>query len=104
MIALATRYREGVEAALARHAMPWSIEQLGARAEYRFTSPAPVSGTASAAAHDDELEEYLHLFMSNRGILMTPFHNMALMCPSTSAADVDLHSALFDHALAELRG
>jgi glutamate-1-semialdehyde 2,1-aminomutase len=103
MITLATRYREGVESALARHDMPWSIEQLGARAEYRFTSPAPVSGTASAAAHDDELEEYLHLHMSNRGVLMTPFHNMALMCPATTAADVDLHTALFDHALAALR-
>jgi glutamate-1-semialdehyde 2,1-aminomutase len=103
MITLATRYREGVESALARHDMPWSIEQLGARAEYRFTSPAPVSGTASAAAHDDELEEYLHLHMSNRGVLMTPFHNMALMCPATTAADVDLHTALFDHALSALR-
>lgn len=103
MITLATRYREGVEAALAQHDMPWSIEQLGARAEYRFTSPAPTSGTASAAAHDDDLEEYLHLYMSNRGVLMTPFHNMALMCPETTAADVDLHTALFDRALAALR-
>jgi glutamate-1-semialdehyde 2,1-aminomutase len=103
MITLATRYREGVDAALVRYAMPWSIEQLGARAEYRFTSPAPANGTESAAAHDDELEEYLHLHMSNRGILMTPFHNMALMCPTTTAADVDLHTALFDHALAALR-
>ena len=103
MIVLATRYREGVESALAQHDMPWSIEQLGARAEYRFTSPAPVTGTASAAAHDDDLEEYLHLYMSNRGVLMTPFHNMALMCPDTTSADVDLHTALFDRALAALR-
>jgi glutamate-1-semialdehyde 2,1-aminomutase len=104
MITLATRYREGVEAAFARHGIPWSIEQLGARAEYRFTSPAPVSGTASAAANDDDLGEYLHLHMSNRGVLMTPFHNMALMCPATTTADVDLHTALFDSALAALRG
>ena len=104
MITLATRYREGVEAAFARHGIPWSIEQLGARAEYRFTSPAPVSGTASAAANDDDLGEYLHLYMSNRGVLMTPFHNMALMCPATTTADVDLHTALFDSALAALRG
>ena len=67
-------------------------------------SPAPLTGTASAAAGDEELQEFLHLFMSNRGILMTPFHNMALMCPDTTAADVDLHTALFDHALSELRG
>ena len=82
--------------------MPWSIAQLGARAEYRFTSPAPRNGTESAAAHDDELEEYLHLFMANRGVLMTPFHNMALMCPTTTMADVELHTVLFRAAVGEL--
>ncbi len=104
MIALATRYREGVETAIAAHRVPWTIEQLGARAEYRFASPAPANGTASAEAYDGDLEEFLHLFMSNRGVLMTPFHNMALMCPSTTAADVDLHTTLFDHALSLLAG
>lgn len=99
MIAMGTRFREGVESVLARHEVPWSIVQLGARAEYRFCSPAPTSGTQSAAAHDERLEEYLHLFMSNRGVLMTPFHNMALMCPDTSADDVDIHSVLFDQAV-----
>lgn len=102
MIALATSFREGVEASLAEFDVPWSIAQLGARAEYRFVSPAPRNGTESAAAHDDDLEEYLHLFMSNRGVLMTPFHNMALMCPTTTQADVDLHTALFRRALADL--
>ncbi len=102
MIALATQFREGVETTLAKHEVPWSIEQLGARAEYRFVSPAPHSGTESAAAHDDEIEEYLHLFMSNRGVLLTPFHNMALMCPETKATDVELHSILFEDAVAQL--
>jgi glutamate-1-semialdehyde 2,1-aminomutase len=104
MINLGTRFREGVEATLAEYDVPWSIAQLGARAEYRFTSPAPRNGTESAAAHDDDLEEYLHLFMSNRGVLMTPFHNMALMCPVTTEADVDLHSTLFRQAVLELMG
>jgi glutamate-1-semialdehyde 2,1-aminomutase len=99
MTALGSRFREGVEEVLARHEAPWSVAQLGARAEYRFCSPAARTGTESAAAHDDDLEEYLHLFMSNRGVLMTPFHNMALMCPDTTAADVDLHTALFDEAV-----
>jgi glutamate-1-semialdehyde 2,1-aminomutase len=102
MITLATHFREGVEAALAAHDVPWSIAQLGARAEYRFVSPAPRNGTESAAAHDDDLEEYLHLFMSNRGVLMTPFHNMALMCPETTQADVDLHTVLFERAVSDL--
>jgi len=102
MIDLATRYREGVEATLEEFDVPWTIAQLGARAEYRFTRPAPRTGSESAAAHDDELEEYLHLFMSNRGVLMTPFHNMALMCPATTAADVDLHTMLFRAAVEKL--
>jgi glutamate-1-semialdehyde 2,1-aminomutase len=102
MITLATRYREGVEETLVEFDVPWSIAQLGARAEYRFTRPAPRTGTESAAAHDDDLEEYLHLFMSNRGVLMTPFHNMALMCPATTAADVDLHTVLFRAAVERL--
>jgi len=102
MINLATRFREGVEAVLDQYQVPWSIAQLGARAEYRFCAPAPRTGTESAAAHDDELEEYLHLYLSNRGVLITPFHNMALMCPETSAADVDLHSGLFDEAVAQI--
>lgn len=102
MIALATRFREGVEGVLAEHDVPWSIAQLGARAEYRFVSPPPRNGTESAAAHDDELEEYLHLFMSNRGVLLTPFHNMALMCPTTTAVEVDLHTRLFGEAVQQL--
>lgn len=102
MIGLATHFREGVEEVITRHSLPWSIAQLGARTEYRFTHPAPRTGTESAAAHDDDLEEYLHLFMANRGVLMTPFHNMALMCPTTTLADVELHTALFDRAVTEL--
>jgi glutamate-1-semialdehyde 2,1-aminomutase len=102
MIALATRFTEGVEQVMAEFDVPWSVAQLGARAEYRFTSPAPRNGTESAAAHDDDIEEYLHLFLSNRGVLITPFHNMALMCPDTAATDVDLHTRLFREAVAVL--
>ena len=102
MIALSTRFTEGVVATLEEYDVPWSISQLGARAEYRFARPAPRTGTESAHAEDDHLDEYLHLFMANRGVLMTPFHNMALMCPTTTAADVDLHTALFAEAVRRL--
>lgn len=104
MITLATRFTEGVVATLEEYDVPWSISQLGARAEYRFARPAPRTGTESAHAEDDHLDEYLHLFMANRGVLMTPFHNMALMCPTTTAADVDLHTALFAEAVRRLVG
>jgi len=102
MIEVATRFREGVEKVLAQTGVPWTIVQLGARAEYRFVDRAPRTGTESAAADDDVLEDYLHLFMANRGLLLTPFHNMALMCPTTTESDVDRHTELFAEALAAL--
>lgn len=102
MIKLCDRYTEQVNSVLAKYDIQWSISQVGARAEYRFTKPAPINGTQSAKASDDELDEYMHLFMCNRGILMTPFHNMALMCPTTTAAEVDQHAQLFEEAIREL--
>jgi glutamate-1-semialdehyde 2,1-aminomutase len=104
MTALATSFTAGVQETLDRTGLPWSVTQLGARAEYRFASPAPRTGSASAAAGDEELDEYLHLFMANRGVLITPFHNMALMCPDTTQADVDLHTRLFAEAVQDLLG
>jgi glutamate-1-semialdehyde 2,1-aminomutase len=104
MIALGARFTEGVQGVVDAHRAPWSVVQLGARAEYRFTDPAPVDGGRSAAAGDDELGDYLHLHLHNRGILMTPFHNMALMCPATVPADVDLHTEVFGAAVQELLG
>ena len=99
---LCTRYTEQVQSILDKYDVPWSISQVGARAEYRFAKPAPTSGTQSAQASDDELDEYMHLYMCNRGILMTPFHNMALMCPTTRLDEVDQHAVLFEAAIAEL--
>jgi glutamate-1-semialdehyde 2,1-aminomutase len=104
MIELAVRYTAGIQATIDRHRLPWSISRLGARAEYRFSSPAPRTGNDSAAAADPELDEYLHLYLANRGVLLTPFHNMALMCPATEVADVDLHTGLFAEAVADLLG
>lgn len=104
MTELASRFVHGVESAITRYDLPWSIRQLGARAEYRFTSPAPRNGTESAAAHDPALDDYMHLYLANRGILLTPFHAMALMCPETTIADVDRHTEIFLEATAELVG
>lgn len=104
MIELATAFREGVQGVIDAHGQPWSCTQLGARAEYRFTAPAPRNGSTSATAGDTDLEEYLHLFASNRGVLITPFHNMALMCRDTTAADVSRHTEVFAAAVADLVG
>ncbi len=102
MIALATRFTDGVRAIIDEHGLPWSIQQLGARAEYRFASPAPRNGGESHAAHQPDLDDYLHLHLANRGILLTPFHAMALMSPATTAADVDRHHEVFAEAVEEL--
>jgi len=102
MTALATRFREGVQQVIDEHDLPWTVSQLGARAEYRFASPAPRNGTDSHAAADPELDDYLHVYLANRGILMTPFHNMALMCPETTAAGVDTHHDVFAAAVREV--
>ncbi|MET8641343.1 transaminase [Streptomyces sp. NPDC004074] len=104
MDALSRRFEAGVRAGIERWNLPWSVSRLGARSEYRFANPAPRTGTQSAAASDTDLEDYLHLYLANRGLLLTPFHNMALMCPATTGKDVDTHTEVFGAALSELFG
>jgi glutamate-1-semialdehyde 2,1-aminomutase len=102
MEARATEFADGVRSVIAAHELPWSLSQLGARAEYRFTPHPPGNGTQSHAAHDAELDDYLHIALSNRGVLMTPFHNMALMSPATTSEDVATHLRAFEAAVAAL--
>jgi glutamate-1-semialdehyde 2,1-aminomutase len=104
MIDLATRFTGGVQQTIDRTGVAWSVSQLGARTEYRFASPAPRTGSESAAASDGDLDEYLHLALVNRGLIITPFHNMALMCPSTLTEDVDRHTSVFAEVVGELVG
>jgi glutamate-1-semialdehyde 2,1-aminomutase len=98
----ATLFADGLRKIIDRYALPWSVAQLGARVEYRFADPAPRNGTESAASADAELEDFLHTYLLNRGVLLTPFHNMALMSPATTAGDVQRHHEIFDAALAGL--
>jgi glutamate-1-semialdehyde 2,1-aminomutase len=104
MIPLAKLFNDGAAAEIKRNALPWNVIQLGARAEYTFCEKPPRNGGESAAAADFELERFLHLYALNRGVLLTPFHNMALMCPATTGADVDLHTRIFAEAVGELVG
>ena len=102
MIPLATRFAEGVQGVIDAHRVPWNVTQLGCRAEYQFLSEPARNGTIAAASHDEDLEHYLHLHALNRGVMLTPFHNMALMCPHSTAADVDRHTQVFDEAVRDL--
>jgi glutamate-1-semialdehyde aminotransferase len=102
MIPLAERFAAAVRTTIARHGAPWHVTTLGARAEYRFSPKEPTTGAHAAAAGNERLEEYLHLALANRGVLITPFHNMALMSPATTEADVDRHSEAFEEAVKDL--
>jgi glutamate-1-semialdehyde aminotransferase len=102
MLPLGLRWADGVADVLRRRQVPWHVTRLGARAEYAFAPEAPRTGQEAAAADDFALQTLLHLHALNRRLLLTPFHNMALMAPTTQEADVDLHTAAFDEALADL--
>jgi glutamate-1-semialdehyde 2,1-aminomutase len=102
MIPLATAWTEGVRATIDRHHLPWHVQQLGGRAEYWFCPP-PRDGATAAAAVDEELDAFMHLWAVNRGILLTPFHNMALMSPHHTTADVDAHTEVFAAAVRALQ-
>lgn len=99
MLPLARRFEDGVAAAIADFGVPWHVTRLGVRVEYHFRENPPRNGTEAEAAKDAELEKLLHLMMLNRGILLTPFHNMALISPSTTAQEVDRHTETFRECL-----
>ncbi len=102
MIPLATRWTQGVARTIKEFRMPWHVVQLGARAEYHFRETPSRNGAEAIASNDAALDRYVHLFALNRGILLTPFHNMALMSPATKRKDVDHHTAIFRECVAEL--
>ncbi len=104
MIPLAERWTSGVQKTIDEFQVPWHVTRLGCRAEYLFASKIPKNGTEAHDAMDFELERFMHLYAMNRGILLTPFHNMALMSPVTSKEDVDHHSRVFREAVKELVG
>jgi len=104
MIPMAERFERGVAATIAGAKLPWHVTRLGCRAEYQFRATPPRNGAEAAAAMDFPLERFLHLHALNRGVLMTPFHNMALMSPATSEGDVDRHTRAFGEAVRELIG
>jgi glutamate-1-semialdehyde aminotransferase len=102
MIPLAERWETGVRDVIADRHVPWHVTRLGARAEYHFMPDPPRTGAEQWANSDPELERFLHLWAMNRRVLMTPFHNMALMSPATSAEDVDHHTEVFRDAVEAL--
>ena len=104
MIGLGERFERGIAEVIARHDLPWHVVRVGCRSEYLFVRERPHNGAEAAASMDPELDALMHLYALNRGILLTPFHMMALMSPATTEADVDRHTEVFAEAAAELTG
>jgi glutamate-1-semialdehyde 2,1-aminomutase len=102
MIALGERFEEGVQSAIDGHSLPWHVTRLGCRVEYLFRPERPVTGSDAAAGGDHLLDRLIHLYALNRGVLLTPFHNMALMSPATTEEDVALHTEVFGELAGEL--
>ena len=104
MIGLGERFEQGVQSVIESRDLPWHVVRLGCRVEYLFRPDRARTGTEAAAGQDEELDAFIHLFLLNRGILMTPFHNMALISPATMPEDVDRHTEVFGQAADELVG
>lgn len=104
MCELGAKMLQGMRAIIARYDLPWVVEGLGARAEFRFSPTMPRNGTESHDAHDDLVEQWLHLATLNKGLFITPFHNMCLVAASTTEADVDTLLQVLDDCARELVG
>jgi len=102
MLATASTLADGLRTVIARHRLPWCVTQLGARTEFQFRATPPRNGSEAGAALDAQLEHLIHLALLNRGVLITPFHNMMLVCPATTAADVQKLLVAFDQVLAKI--
>ena len=98
----AQRLEHGLHALLHRCALPWHVQRVGARVELGFGARPARNGSESAAAMRPELERALHLYLLNRGVLLTPFHNMMLVSPQTDAAAVARLLAVLEAAVGEL--
>ncbi len=99
-----TQVAEGLRAALLRRDLPWCVTQVGARCEFQFGPRPPRNGSEAGALARPALEHLVHLALLNRGVMITPFHNMLLASPVTAEADVGRLLAAFDEVLAALRG
>jgi glutamate-1-semialdehyde 2,1-aminomutase len=103
-IPLTRRFEQGVQSVIEEYLLGWHITRLGCRAEYWFQPTPPRDGSEANASMDEELVSYMHLAALNRGIMLTPFHNMALISPDTTAADIDYHTQVFRECVNPLAG
>lgn len=102
ILAQQSKLSDGLRDIISTYNLPWNVTQLGARSEFQFCVDSPRNGTQAEAAMDAELEQAIHLYLLNRGVMITPFHNMTLVCPDTSDADIARFLQAFDGCVQEL--
>ncbi len=102
MMPLAKRFEKGIQDTIDKWSLPWQVTRLGVRIEYSFMPKAPKNGAEVDAHHDPELEKLMHLMALNRGVLITPFHNMSLISPATTKSDVDKHTEVFEESVSAI--
>ena len=102
MFALADKMAQGLHKIIKAHNLPWCVTQVGARVEFQFTQTPPKNGSEAALILDSELEHVIHLYLLNRGVLITPFHNMLLVCPATTTTDIENLLNVFEQCLCSL--
>jgi glutamate-1-semialdehyde 2,1-aminomutase len=101
---LASALEVGLHAVITRHRLPWHVSRVGARVEF-VCAPGPLrNGGEAERARAPTLERAIHLSLLNRGCLITPFHNMMLVCPATSSRQVESLCAAFDEVVSSLLG
>ena len=102
LVALAKRLEKGIADVIIKHGVPWHVVRVGARVEFMCTPTHPRNGGEAAQVIHRPIDEAVHHYLLNRGVIVTPFHNMMLICPATTAAHVDRLIAELDRCLAEL--
>lgn len=102
MLAQAQRLEAGLRQRIAQAQRPWTVTRLGARMELQFMPHTPRNAQDVRDHAQADMEALTHLYMLNRGVLLTPFHSMLLVSPTTTPHDVDRLLAVFDELLASL--
>lgn len=101
---LAASLEAGVSELIRHHRLPWHVVRVGLRAEIVNSEKRPRNGSeAKLFAHSD-IEHALHLYSLNRGVVITPFHNMMLVCPETTDADIGQLLDALDSGMFKLSG
>jgi glutamate-1-semialdehyde 2,1-aminomutase len=102
MLTLATLLEQQLTASIKSHNLQWNITRLGARLELQFCEKTPSNAQQARNAQNDTIEGAIHLYLLNRGVLLTPFHNMMLVCPATNQDDISKLVRVFNDCLDRL--